>query len=287
MMSTSLRIPAGRFQDEAVLCRVQQGGTVVAFRNHAHRLARGVWSDHWDANGRAQPPLGNLVGAAGADRPPPPGRAPPRRRRRAAAPLPIRRPRLENGDDARPRRARQEMCNQYLVGETSLAVRCEGHAARAARAAAPRARRRRRRRRPPSARSRASRSTAAAGTTSSTAFKHVRCRRRRLRADAIVRVPAAGASSGARCGLGGLFGVGVPPGRRSSAPASLWCRTAARDHRGYLWATDVSAAHGRRSTRRRARWRCASGRRGGRGAGRTTSTSRPTWRSTRRRSACT
>ena len=60
MMSTSLRIPAGRFQDECVLCRVQQGGAVVAFRNHAHRLARGVWSDHWDANGRAQPPLGNL-----------------------------------------------------------------------------------------------------------------------------------------------------------------------------------------------------------------------------------
>ena len=42
MMSTSLRVPAGRFQDECLLCRVQQGGTVVAFRNHAHRLARGL-----------------------------------------------------------------------------------------------------------------------------------------------------------------------------------------------------------------------------------------------------
>ena len=96
---------------------------------HAHRLARGVWSDHWDANGRPQPPLGNLSA----------------QQAQIVRLLPAER-RLGAGDalqlhcqyDGRDSKTvttlglderRQEMCNQYLVGETSLAVRCEGDAA--------------------------------------------------------------------------------------------------------------------------------------------------------------
>lgn len=60
MASGVLRIPPRVFQDECIACRVHSGGTVVAWRNHAHRLARDVWSEVYDRHGVERPPLGRL-----------------------------------------------------------------------------------------------------------------------------------------------------------------------------------------------------------------------------------
>ena len=240
MMSTSLRIPAGRFQDECVLCRVQQGGAVVAFRNHAHRLARGVWSDHWDANGRPQPPLGNLSA----------------QQAQIVRLLPAER-RLGAGDalqlhcqyDGRDSKTvttlglderRQEMCNQYLVGETSLSVRCEGHFGLSR---APRG--------PPLPAKAGGGAAATIGQVTGVALDGRRgyyfihragntfASTAPIARGPIVHVPAAGASSGGGGALGGLFGGGAGPSELGAGefvvPHGL-----ARDHRGYLWATDVA-----------------------------------------------
>uniref|UniRef100_A0A7S4EUW3 Copper type II ascorbate-dependent monooxygenase C-terminal domain-containing protein n=1 Tax=Chrysotila carterae TaxID=13221 RepID=A0A7S4EUW3_CHRCT len=60
LMSTRLVIPPRVVLDECVTCRVRAGGQVIAFRNHAHRLARDIWSDHWDANGTQLDSIGRL-----------------------------------------------------------------------------------------------------------------------------------------------------------------------------------------------------------------------------------
>ena len=52
MMSAQIRIPPRVYFDECVACRIQRGGEVIAYRNHAHRLARDLWSEHYDVNGR-------------------------------------------------------------------------------------------------------------------------------------------------------------------------------------------------------------------------------------------
>jgi len=39
-------IPARSVVDQCIRCSVIRSGTVYAFRNHAHRLGREVWSDH-------------------------------------------------------------------------------------------------------------------------------------------------------------------------------------------------------------------------------------------------
>ena len=58
MASWRLRIPPRSKIDECVACRVTGGGTAVAWRNHAHRLARDVYSEHYGKNGEQRPPLG-------------------------------------------------------------------------------------------------------------------------------------------------------------------------------------------------------------------------------------
>ena len=60
MMSTRLAIPPRVEMDECVVCRVRHGGHVVGYRNHAHRLARDVFSEHTDARGVALPLLGRM-----------------------------------------------------------------------------------------------------------------------------------------------------------------------------------------------------------------------------------
>ena len=60
ILSYKINIPPRTYYDECVVCRVRRGGTVVAWRNHAHRLARDVWSDHLAPDGRRLPPIGNL-----------------------------------------------------------------------------------------------------------------------------------------------------------------------------------------------------------------------------------
>ena len=57
MASWRLRIPPRVKVDECTPCRVSRGGVAVAWRNHAHRLARDIFSEHYARDGR---PLGHL-----------------------------------------------------------------------------------------------------------------------------------------------------------------------------------------------------------------------------------
>ena len=58
MASWRLRIPPRVNMDECVACRVTGGGEVVAWRNHAHRLARDIYSEHFSVDGTPKQPLG-------------------------------------------------------------------------------------------------------------------------------------------------------------------------------------------------------------------------------------
>lgn len=122
-------IPARSFVDRCVRCTVRRGGVVYAHRNHGHRLARDVWSDHLKVSDgapapRALPPLG-FADAQG-----------PQVVRVLAEPR-----LLEVGDilqlhclyNATQRdtptgysidEALGEMCNQYLFASRSLSVTC-------------------------------------------------------------------------------------------------------------------------------------------------------------------
>lgn len=60
MLSAKLRIPPRVYFDECIACRATSGGRAVAYRNHAHRLARAIWSEHYDALGRRLPNFGNM-----------------------------------------------------------------------------------------------------------------------------------------------------------------------------------------------------------------------------------
>uniref|UniRef100_A0A7S2IJC8 Copper type II ascorbate-dependent monooxygenase C-terminal domain-containing protein n=1 Tax=Haptolina brevifila TaxID=156173 RepID=A0A7S2IJC8_9EUKA len=52
MASWRIRIPPAVKMDECVACKVTRPGTAVAWRNHAHRLARDIYSEHFDVNGQ-------------------------------------------------------------------------------------------------------------------------------------------------------------------------------------------------------------------------------------------
>ena len=58
MASWRLRVPPLVKMDECVACRVAHGGVAVAWRNHAHRLARDIYSEHFDREGQPLPQLG-------------------------------------------------------------------------------------------------------------------------------------------------------------------------------------------------------------------------------------
>jgi hypothetical protein len=60
MASGRLRIPARAYMDECMTCRINSGGTVAAWRVHAHRLSLDVWSDHFDKDGRELPQVGRI-----------------------------------------------------------------------------------------------------------------------------------------------------------------------------------------------------------------------------------
>ena len=68
MLSAQIRIPPRVYFDECVACRVVKGGQVVAYRNHAHRLAREVWSEHFDVRGQRLPHFGKKSAQEGYTR---------------------------------------------------------------------------------------------------------------------------------------------------------------------------------------------------------------------------
>lgn len=60
MASGRLRIPPRVHMDECMTCRVSHGGTVAAWRVHAHRLSSDIWSDHYGTNGASLAPVGRI-----------------------------------------------------------------------------------------------------------------------------------------------------------------------------------------------------------------------------------
>lgn len=58
IVSLRMRIPPRAVMDECVTCRATGAGTVLAWRNHAHRLARDIYSEHFDRDGNAKSHLG-------------------------------------------------------------------------------------------------------------------------------------------------------------------------------------------------------------------------------------
>ena len=54
------QIPVTILVTQGVSCRVTRGGRIYSYRNHAHRLARDVWSDWYAANGTHLGEVGRL-----------------------------------------------------------------------------------------------------------------------------------------------------------------------------------------------------------------------------------
>ena len=121
---TSIFIPPRVVFNECVPCRVWTGGHVYGWRNHAHRLAHDIYSEHYDRRGMAHALLGRSSPQAA----------------QVIRMLPVPR-RLEAGDtlllhcvyDAHQRTSAttagmdervSEMCNQYLLGTAGIDVDC-------------------------------------------------------------------------------------------------------------------------------------------------------------------
>ena len=51
-------IPAAEVSDNCIACHVTHDGTVYGWRNHAHKLGRDIWSDHFAADGMPRDPVG-------------------------------------------------------------------------------------------------------------------------------------------------------------------------------------------------------------------------------------
>lgn len=66
MASWRIRIPPLVKMDECVACRVTRSGTAVAWRNHAHRLARDIFSEQFRPDGS---PISSSVGLISAMEP--------------------------------------------------------------------------------------------------------------------------------------------------------------------------------------------------------------------------
>lgn len=129
LMSTRVNIPPAVFIDECVACRVTRGGTVFGFRNHAHRLARDIWTDEFDAHGAAKPSIGRLS----AQEPQIIRLLPKPRSLAEGESLELHCLYNASGVD-RPTRIglderSKEMCNQYYLSTSALRVECDGEVA--------------------------------------------------------------------------------------------------------------------------------------------------------------
>ena len=135
MMSTEVLIPPRAVMDECVVCRVEQGGHVVGYRNHAHRLARDVYSEHSDSKGVLHEQLGRI-----SSQQPQIIRLLDKERHLAAGDTLQLHCQYDATDTARVTtlgldERTQEMCNQYLVSTSSLQVECASEAVGAPRPA--------------------------------------------------------------------------------------------------------------------------------------------------------
>jgi len=51
-------IPARSIANNCIACKVVRSGTVYGWRNHAHKLGRDIWSDHFATDGAPKKPIG-------------------------------------------------------------------------------------------------------------------------------------------------------------------------------------------------------------------------------------
>jgi peptidylamidoglycolate lyase len=135
VLPTQVQIPPRVFQDECVACRITRAGSVLGFRNHAHRLARDIWSDPFDLRGEAQPSIGRLSAQE-----PQVIRMLPAPRALSAGQVVELHCQYDARQADRPtflgldERSR-EMCNQYYISTAALRFSCDSE--RAAVASAP------------------------------------------------------------------------------------------------------------------------------------------------------
>ncbi len=125
MASGRVKIPPRVIIEECLTCRAAAGGTAVAWRNHAHRLGRDVWSEHFDSHGNPKPHIGRISAQE------------PQIFRLLPRPVTI-----AKGDtlqlhceyDARAMdkptfvgvdERTHEMCNQYLMATTGFSLHCD------------------------------------------------------------------------------------------------------------------------------------------------------------------
>lgn len=117
-------IPAREVADNCVACRVLRDGTAYGWRNHAHGLGRDIWSDHFAADGQAREPLGLISSQH------------PQIIRKFAEPKRLRAGDMlqlhcvyDNTASDRPSGYGSdetgEMCNQYLLSDLRLQMRCD------------------------------------------------------------------------------------------------------------------------------------------------------------------
>lgn len=117
------RIPARQVVDNCMPCTVTQEGMLFGWRNHAHKLGRDIWADHFDANGNAFEPIGLLSSQH------------PQIIRKFASPRRLRRGDMlqlhcvydntaSNTPNGPGSDETGEMCNQYLLAEPRVRVSC-------------------------------------------------------------------------------------------------------------------------------------------------------------------
>jgi len=102
---------------------VVSGGRVFGWRNHAHKLGRDIWSDHFSADGEALEPFGLIS----SQHPQIIRKFPEPKYLRVGDTLQLHCV-YDNAASARPSGygsdENGEMCNQYMVAELSLQMQC-------------------------------------------------------------------------------------------------------------------------------------------------------------------
>ena len=118
------QIPARQVVDNCVVCNVTRGGRVFGWRNHAHKLGRDIWSDWITRNGT---PHAEPLGLISSQHPQIIRRFPTPQTLEAGEVLQLHCV-YDNKNSSRPSGFGSdedgEMCNQYLLAETSLSFRC-------------------------------------------------------------------------------------------------------------------------------------------------------------------
>ena len=117
-------IPAREVSDNCIACRVMRQGKIYGWRNHAHKLGRDIWSDHFAADGTAKDP----VGLISSQHPEIIRKLPEPKTLLVGEVLQLHCV-YDNSANSQPSGYGSdesgEMCNQYLLSDLSLMMRCD------------------------------------------------------------------------------------------------------------------------------------------------------------------